>query len=304
MKKAILAVDAGGTKTKVAIIDDNKDICYQKIGGSGSPAVNGIKAIEYIISLIKEVYKEVKSIYQIEYIQMGISGLGTVANKHQFEQQLSNELQIPVSMENDVVLALYSVLEDKFNEGVLVLAGTGSACLGAKDLTTLLIGGWGHLLSESGSSYTAVRSLVINMIKDYELGKKISPLAKTLLERANLKEVNDLKVFMYNHTKDEIASYAKLISEYALKGDKEAINILKTSGIELAKSVEIIYQRLGLSNNAVVGFRGSFINNAPFVKEEFFKYLVSKGITLQEVSGSEDPIFGGYYMAKRKLIKC
>ncbi|HOA63477.1 MAG TPA: ROK family protein, partial [Bacilli bacterium] len=109
MKKAILAVDAGGTKTKVAIIDDNKDICYQKIGGSGSPAVNGIKAIEYIISLIKEVYKEVKSIYQIEYIQMGISGLGTVANKHQFEQQLSNELQIPVSMENDVVLALYSV---------------------------------------------------------------------------------------------------------------------------------------------------------------------------------------------------
>lgn len=302
MKRVILAVDAGGTKTKIALIDDNKNICFQKIGGPGSPAVNGIKAVRYILDFVSEIVDEVKSSYEIEYIQMGISGLGTVQNKEQYERELSQKLNIPVSMENDAVLALYSILEDKYNEGVLVLAGTGSACLGARGLNHLLVGGWGHLLSESGSSYTAVRSLVLNIIKDYEAGKKLSPLGKAFLEKINVSEVNDLKVFMYNNSKDEIASYAKFISEQALNGNPEAVVILKSSGIELAKSVEVIYNRLGLTKDAVVGFRGSFVNNAPYVKEEFFIYLNSRNIFLQEVSGIDDPIFGAYFMAKRKLV--
>lgn len=304
MKKAILAVDAGGTKTKVCVIDLNKEICYEKIGGPGSPAVAGIKAVEYILDLVLEVYNEIKQEYEILYIQMGISGLGTVRDKHIYEEKLYNELNIPVSMENDAILALFSIVEDKHNEGILVLSGTGSACYGVSGLSTQLIGGWGHLLSERGSSYTAVRSLVLDIINDYELGKPISPLGLSFMSLLKIEDVNSFKVFMYNNSKDEIASYAKFISEMALKGDLTAINILKESGVHLAECVKLIFKRLNLSSKAVIGFRGSFVDNAPFVKEEFFKSLIADGFDPKVVTGSSDPIYGAYFMAKRKLEIC
>ena len=44
------------------------------------------------------------------------------------------------------------MVEDKYNEGILVISGTGSAVVGIKDDKTLLYGGYGVLLTESGSA--------------------------------------------------------------------------------------------------------------------------------------------------------
>lgn len=304
MIDCILAVDAGGTKTKVCLIDFNKNILYEETGGPGSPAVLGINAIEYIFELVTTVFNKHKSQFNVRYIQMGISGLGTIQNKEKYELQLSRELGVKVSLENDAILALFSIVEDKHQQGALVLAGTGSACYGVDGLNTLLIGGWGHLLSEHGSSYTAVRTLVLNTIKAYELGQEIPRLGQEFMKLINITEVNDFKVFMYNNVKADIATYAQFISERANDGDLMAIDILKQSGRELAESIKIIFERLSLSDNAVIGFRGSFIEKAPFVKEEFFKVLHSYGYYPQVVSGSNDPIYGAYYMALRKIELC
>lgn len=304
MVDCILAVDAGGTKTKVCLIDFNKNILYEEIGGPGSPAVLGIKAIDYIFELVTKVFNEHKTRFNIRFIQMGISGLGTIQNKAKYEEQLSRELGVNVSLENDAILALFSIVEDKHQQGALVLAGTGSACYGVDGLNTLLIGGWGHLLSERGSSYTAVRTLILNTIRAYELGQEIPKLGQEFMRLINITAVDAFKVFMYNNAKADIASYAQFISQKANEGDLMAIAILKQSGQELAESIKIIFERLSLSPKAVIGFRGSFIEKAPFVKEEFFKVLNSYGYYPEVVSGSNDPIYGAYYMAVRKLEIC
>ncbi|MFA7435014.1 MAG: hypothetical protein WC006_01440, partial [Bacilli bacterium] len=65
MDNVIIAVDAGGTKTKVVAIDNNKNIVYELVGGSGSPAVVGDKAIKNIFALVREVYENIKDKYNV-----------------------------------------------------------------------------------------------------------------------------------------------------------------------------------------------------------------------------------------------
>lgn len=300
MEKIIIAVDAGGTKTKVAAINDKKEIVYEVIGGPGSPAVLKEKAISNIFGLVFDVYYNVKHKYEVSLVQMGISGLGVIDDVKTLEDELKEQLNVDVSMESDAVLGLFSIIEDKYNEGILVLSGTGSAQAGFKDGKSIVLGGYGHLLTESGSSYSAVRMLIVNTINRYEECLEISPLSKEFMDLVKLKKVTDFKVFMYANQKNEIAKYSRFINQKALEGNEEAIDILKKCGVAHGLQIVRIYKHLNLTNRAVIGLRGSFIQKAAFVKEELMKTLNEHGYDPLVVSGDEDPIYGAYYMAKRK----
>lgn len=303
-KKVIMSVDAGGTKTKVALIDFKKNILFEKVGESGSPAVLKEKAIENIVNLIKESISQNNGIYEIVFIQMGISGLGVINDKAGYEKILSEQFGIPVSMENDAMMALYSTVTDLYEEGIVILSGTGSAVCGInKDDLVMLNGGWGHLLTEDGSSYSAVRSLIVKMIDQYERGEEICELGKKMMASLEINDLPCIKNFVYHKTKDEVASYARLISAEAEKGDQDAIDILHKSAIELANRVIILSKRLGISTNdkkSVLGFRGGFVSNIPLVREVVVKTLEENGYYLSIAENKVDPVYGGFYMAKRK----
>ena len=115
MTKVVMSIDAGGTKTKAALIDLDCNIVYEKIGGPGSPAVlQEKKAMENIMDLIDNVFQETEGKWEIIYIQMGISALSAVEDKSFYERFLSKKYNITVSLENDAYMALYSIIQDKY----------------------------------------------------------------------------------------------------------------------------------------------------------------------------------------------
>lgn len=300
MNKVIIAVDAGGTKTKVVALNENKEIVYETIGGPGSPASVKEEALKNITELVLEVYNNVKDEYIVSFVQMGLSGFGVLKDVPRFENEISNLVNCEVSVRSDADLGLYSIIEDKYEEGILVISGTGSVVAGINHGKILMVGGYGVLLTETGSSYASVKMLVTNIIHRYEETLTFSKLGSEFMELLGAKDLGYFRIFMYRNTKAEIADYSKFISKKALEGDEEAIDILKQSGMALADSVRKIYKNLNISNDAILGFRGSFINKAPYVKEELLKTLEQFGINLKVYEGSDDPIYGAYYMAKRK----
>lgn len=302
MNKVIIAVDAGGTKTKVCALNEDKQIVYEIIGGPGSPAVLRDAAFKNIFQLVEKVYAKVIHDYQVAFIQMGVSGLGIVAHVNQYETEMKQKTGVETSIVSDAILGLYSIVEDKYKEGILVLSGTGSACAGINGEKTMLLGGFGQFLTETGSAYASVKELVTNTILQYEDSLTYSPLGKKFMEKINAQSIQDFKVFMYNHNKGEIAQYAKFISQEALYGDEEALAILQKNGRDLAYYVIRLYRHLKLSSEAVLGFRGSFIQNAPFVKETLLKLLQKENLVLNLIGGDNDPIYGAYYMAKKRGI--
>lgn len=303
MNKVIITVDAGGSKTQVALINEFKEIVYSITLGSGSPAVVGEDALKTIEKGIKLVYKKIKSPYKLSGIGMGISGLSVITNVDKISLEFERKYNVPIVIENDASIALYSVIGDSYDKGILVLSGTGSAVFGVNKNETILVGGYGHLLTEVGSAYMVVRDFINQSIKRFESEQINSPLTQKFFDLIDITSVHGFRSFVYNNTKREIASYAKFIVEEANNKDVEAITLLKKAGRDLATDVINAYKALNLKDEVVVGFRGGFINNAKIVQDELLSSLKEDGLKFKYVIGDLDPIYGVYYkMKKLKLI--
>lgn len=307
MEKVIIAVDAGGTSTRINIIDKEKNILHNMVYDCGSPAVLGDekKAFENIYEGVADTFRYSKNKYKIVAIIMGVSGVEVVEDREKYQKQFEDVFNTNIIIVNDAVLAVYSIITDLYDEGVLVLSGTGSAVLGIKNNKTRLFGGWGQLLTEVGSAYTTVRDFFISIIRNYESGNGLTELGKKFLSNLGYSRVEDLKFLVYPSTKKKIASYSKFINDEAnLNKNEEAINLLKKGARDLATDVRNAYKGLNLSANTIIGFRGGFISNAPIVQSELIIALREYGINPQIVKGDEDPIYGAFYIAKRMGYLC
>lgn len=302
-KDAIIAIDAGGTKTKCALIDHKKDIVYSMVGGSGSPAVDP-KALDTIYNCVKEVYDLYCEKYNIKAILMGVSGIFTVENRQAYIDKIASDFNTIAILETDALLALHSIVQDKYDEGLLILAGTGTAIMGMNKDKSFLASGWGQLLTERGSAYACVKDYVCKMINDYELNGEISSFGQKLMKHLGYDDLQEFKKLFYRHTKDQVAQSSKFFYEQAENGDLEAQQWLYYNGELLAKDSLAAIKHLKMSNNVVIGFRGGFASNVHYVQEGVVDALTKKGINPTVVKGDKDPIYGAYYMAKRKGIIC
>jgi N-acetylglucosamine kinase-like BadF-type ATPase len=298
-KDAIIAIDAGGTKTKCALIDHKKDIVYSIVGGSGSPAVDP-KALDTIYNCVKEVYDLYCDKYNIKAIVMGVSGIFTVENRQEYVEKIASDFNTTAVLETDALLALHSIVQDKHDEGLLVLAGTGTAIMGINKDKSFLASGWGQLLTERGSAYACVKDYVCQMINEYEMNGLISPFGKKLMNHLGYDDLQEFKKLFYRNTKDQVAQSSKFFYDEAEKGDLEAQQWLYHNGELLAKDSLAAIKHLKMSKNVVIGFRGGFASNVHYVQEGVMDTLIKKGINPTIVKGDKDPIYGAYYMAKRK----
>lgn len=301
MNGCIICVDGGGTKTEVVAYTLSGTPITSYIGGSGNFAFQADVAVENVYDSVNTVYERIKGKYIIQMIQMGISGYGAYDAKEQLIERFETSFQTAVSIVDDAKLALYSLVKDQYHEGVLILAGTGSACYGMKDDETLLIGGWGHLLGDEGSAHHLVLETFRMMIRDEDEGKAHRMLSKKVLEHLGLNSTFELKKYVYSRTKSEIAALARFVNDCAEAGDVDAITLLKQAGEALGRHVILAFQRLNLNPNAIIGYQGSFVRNSTFVKEALKAFVHRDYPEAQFVEIDERPIRGAYYLGLRTL---
>ncbi|MDD2682165.1 MAG: BadF/BadG/BcrA/BcrD ATPase family protein [Bacilli bacterium] len=302
MENIIIGVDAGGTKTKVCAFDKKGNILCEIYKGCGSPAVIDKNiALSNIIEAIKEVYNIVKNKYNVLYLQTGISGLGvlSLSENEIYKSLLEKLVNCEVGLDNDAVLAWNSYFKQENDEGIVILSGTGSCVYGVKNNKGILMGGWGQLSNEVGSAYAVVRELLLRTIKKCEEEGTISPLTEKFLKLFGFTDVYEIKVFMYNNSKKEIASYANFIIEEASNNDQEAICILEKAGIDLADLIRLQYKRHNFIN-AKIALRGSFIQNTKITQESLLKTLKIYGLDAEVSFDNGDPIMGAYNLARKK----
>ena len=117
-------------------------------------------------------------------------------------------------------------------------------------------------------------------------------------------DLQEFKKLFYRHSKDEVASSSKFFYEEAKKGDKEAQKWLYHNGEMLADNALDAIRHLKMSKRVVIGFRGGFASNVHYVQEGVIDTLKKNGIEPIVVKGDLDPIYGSFYMAKRKGALC
>lgn len=299
----LIAVDAGGTKTEIAVIDSNKVLIDSIIAGAGSAAVVKEDLIwkDILTSIDTLINRIDNNIYHLVAIQIGLSAYSIFEQVEKIKEYLMNKYQTKVFIEGDTLIALHSILKNKYEYGVVGVAGTGIAIYGENDNNSCIIGGWGHIIRELGSAYATIHHFALNIIDNLENNLPLTPLENEFIELLHQNNIKNLKHLFYFHTKTEIASFVPFLKKAAINGNLEAKTLLKNEGKYLGIQIIKAINKLNLKENYVIGVRGGFVQKQnQDIIDGIKEVLKEKNINVPFISDSEEAIYGCYYLIKKR----
>lgn len=304
-KEIIIGVDAGGTTSKVALFELDGTILAKSFGKSGSPAVTKEWYLHIDDAIDDTLNKINKEENKIVFIQLGVSGISALTSYEEIIQYFTNKYQSPCAITSDTMSALYSVLDDEEQAGIVVISGTGVGIFGKNNQNqTMLIGGWGHLLREYGSAYAIVHRFCVRLIDRFESTGTISSLGKKFLQKNKLNNIRDLNHLFYQNSKDEIASLSTFFKEEANQGNKSAILALREQGRLLGKQVSQLMKFLHLPNGTKIGLRGGFLEkDGKYIIQGIKEFFEQNNIILHFEKKATDQLYGVYRMALNHMKK-
>lgn len=293
--KYVIGVDGGGTKTESVAYDLDGNILGTSLTGFGNLVNDKEQALNNVLSGIEELLNKFGR-EGLEGLYLGLAGSEVGDNAKIVRDEIKNKFEMDSVIMNDGDLALKALL--KGEDGILVIAGTGSTSFGVNGDKQARCGGWGQLLGDEGSAYKISIEAYKQMIYENDFGLELSKLSRNILAKLGVKTPDDIVGIIYSSTKDEIANIASLVSEAAEEGNEVAINILKTEAIAIAKAAERIFNKLEFEKCSI-GLVGSAIKKSIILRETFENYLNENINVIKFVDVEISPAKGAYYLYKK-----
>lgn len=236
MKKYLLGIDGGGSKTDFLICDPELNEVARKISSRANPNDIGIDALETLLRdnislLLKEASidkGEICSAYA------GIAGLTSADYAKRVNALLAELLpNARVDALHDGINVLYGAFP--FEDGVSVICGTGSSCFIKKGLDIYRIGGYG-VFDMSGNGYEIGRAGLAYALECADGRAKEGILTALLHEKLGDDFVCALDDLL-KMSKDEIAAFARTVFEAAEKGDLIALTIIESNMLYISELI-------------------------------------------------------------------
>jgi N-acetylglucosamine kinase-like BadF-type ATPase len=201
---------------------------------------------------------------------------------------------------NDMVCAWAGSLGGE--DGINIVAGTGSIGYGERRGKSARAGGWGEVFGDEGSAYwIAVQGL--NIFTRMSDGRQLrGPLHATF--RASLDLSTDLDLcakVMTAHDRGRIAAMSQLVTRAAHDGDVSAIRIFDEAARELAAIAEAVRRALEFEPDEPVplSYSGGVFNAGALILGPLQRYLEGQAGTYRLQAAIVTPSGGAaIYAAK------
>lgn len=252
MKRYVLGIDGGGTKTQALIADEEGHVRGWGKGGPSNYDDVGTERAKIGIAEAVQIARQRASLPDAPFASVFLGMAGVVSEKdraaiHSIAQDLSLAADENIDIDHDCRIALAGGLSGR--PGIVLIAGTGSSCYGRNSSEESWIsGGWGHLISDEGSSYwlgiQAMRSAAASAD-----GRMHSILKQLVQDHFRLKEMRDLmhRMYVIGMSRAEVASLAPLVIQAAQQGDEVALDLLRQGASDLAQIVSAVADKLHYS---------------------------------------------------------
>jgi glucosamine kinase len=271
---AILGIDGGGSHTRAVLADADGRIIRSAVGASINPRHHDRPTVlERLRDLVQRVRRSRDEALSAAFLSLG--GISTRADAEAVET-IAAELDglggAKVSVANDAVAALVGGLAGR--PGMVLIAGTGSACYGvAADGRSHWCGGWEHRADDAGSAYwmaiEALRAAV--RVEDGRLPP--STLRDLVFGRWPLAEPRALAERLCRPDLDRARLAALAPDVIALAASDElARSIVERAVDELARLVEVTAARLFAPQPSELILTGGLARSGP----PFTPLLVSR----------------------------
>lgn len=257
-----LGVDGGGTKTQIALMNDAREVICEGFAGPSNPLRVGVEtAVSNIIKAINDACgDEGISRGDIAAATLGLAGVRRADIRHTIKTRFVEELRIrKTEVITDAEIALFATTLGK--PGLVVIAGTGSVCLGKNAAGKIAIsGGWGPLAGDEGGGVGIAQTALHSVAKASDGRGIATALSQRASEYFRASGPENLIVAIYSPQVDNsrIAGFARLVVETAQEGDAVAMTILEEAGSELGLAACAVIEKLGLKKSRVpIGCVGS-----------------------------------------------
>lgn len=299
-----LGVDGGGTKTAFVIIDGSGEtLAEHQESGSYYLDIGLDGLLDLIEAGVSAILSKARlSIADINYAFFGLPAYGE-------DSGIVGELDaIPSHLfgagnyqcDNDMVCAWAGSLACQ--DGINLIAGTGSISFGRYRGKTARCGGWGEVFSDEGSAYwIACRGL--QLFSKMSDGRTVrGPLYELVRERFKLVQDLDMSTIVLNTWKSDracIADFARLMITAAQAEDRQVVGILERAADELVEIVEGTRVNLEIPPDDLVrvSYSGGVFNSGPLIISPFERGLKAKSANYQLREPRFSPALGAAYYA-------
>ncbi len=305
MKKFIIGIDGGGTKTHAVFLSLSGHLLGQVTVGPSNYQQAGKQGIQAVCKeILAELPQKGLDAKGIVRWVLGLAGAGRPADQRAVREAVEElGFQNRVTVENDGFIALVGAFSGE--PGMILISGTGSICYGmnAKD-EMARSGGWGYLLGDEGSGYFIGNQALIASLKDLDGRGKKTVLRQKFESFYNVATIDLIVPQIYSGSirKEDVAGLAPFVFEAAERGDDVAEGIVARAGQELGKMAVAVARRLELENQPIrVAPIGSVLTNqqqrlTPFIEEE----LKSVSGTIQFQQPQYPPAVGAGIIGLKK----
>jgi len=292
----VLAVDGGGTGCRAALCNSVGHILAYANGSSCNyHSIGTEKATVALTVLLNSLTK--KQALRVNYMVLGLAGLDTKKDQATLTLIVHTALTAAniapdkVYLCNDAMLTLKGSVGQ--NNGVLIVAGTGSiACGITKDGLEVRVGGWGYRVGDEGSGYSIGKAAITHILKSYDGREKPSALSTAILTELSLADEDTLVNWIYSSQFSiaRIAALAPLIVRLANEGDHQGIKIIQHACQELSEMALTVIRKLGLVNTKFsLVLSGGVLKNS-IVHRQLIELLTNTCTGLQMIVPSYQPI--------------
>lgn len=293
----IIAIDAGGTRTRFALYDLEGKQLFGFEQPSLHPLQVGFKASAQGLRDGVDLCLEHLGSKDV-LVSFGLAGYGQNPKiRHSIERALAKSFQgIRTLLHNDVECALMAALQG--TDGIMLVAGTGSIALRSLHNVKTRSGGWGYLVGDEGSAIWIGRRLLSLFSKQADGRLPKTALYDCLMDSLVLSDPTDLIPILAKHKnpKEAIASLARVAYLASEKGDRSAQDIFREAAEELALLVKPLTYKS--ASPIPVRCTGGVFESGDILILPLRKAL-GEGFMIEP--SAYPPIYGAYLYAKQSL---
>ena len=319
MKRCVLCIDGGGTKTVCVLATLDGKVIGRGSGGPTNP--NLVSALEINETLQKAIQEAIQNLpeLQIEAVCGGIAGVGASEEKRvevsnvigqilstpPFCHALSKRFNPSVNIEvvSDVVITLVAGVGKR--HGIVAISGTGSVVYGETVKgQRIKVGGWGYQLDE-GSGYAIGRKAIKEILRAYDANGKTTLLAQKVLNVWNLSSMQDVVNYIYQKTTKptDIANLAKIVNSAASAGDESAKDILRKTAKDLYFNIAAAIKQIDFGKEgATLVLSGGVLTNIKIVSEIIIKKVRAELPAITAIQLCREPVKGAIILALRNSV--
>ncbi len=293
-----ICVDGGGTKTKFVLYNEEGVVLDQKV----LPSCHFMKVgYEGMAEILEEGFRTLKERNEPNHydfiLSLGIAGYGREEKiRENIEIALSAKFKNqPYVLKNDIETAIEGAFLGQ--DGIMLIAGTGSIAFCKYESTIRRSGGWGYLFGDEGSAYWLGRKMLEIFSKEDDGRLEKTQIYHLLMERLDLQHGHDLITYVretLGNRRDEIANLAKILFEAATAGDERALELYEEGAKELAEIV--VAAGKGTVGKVDVAVFGGVFEAKEIILEPLRKYLPDR---FRLIDPKAPPEYGAFLIAQK-----